>query len=164
MDTSLRLPAADISALQSARPPVRPAGTETPPDAGAAAPQSGVEVSISVQGRAAVEAAQLEASAVAAAVPAETAQAAPVAAAAEVAQTAPTVSAVATPGPAADPARVEQAQTAAAEARGVSTAQVQAEQQPDAATAANSPSVQLYLDNSERAPAQAGPSAVRASA
>lgn len=164
MDTSLRLPAADVPALQPARPPLRPDdGVAAQPDQ--AAPESGpsVQVSISEQGRAAEQAARLEATAVSG-VPAEAGVANPVSAPADAAATAPAVSAVATPGPASDPARVRQAQVASAESRGVANVEASTAERPDAATAASSPSVQLYLDNASRPSAQPGPSAVRISA
>ncbi|PKO50709.1 MAG: hypothetical protein CVU28_12325, partial [Betaproteobacteria bacterium HGW-Betaproteobacteria-21] len=98
------------------------------------------------------------------AIPPETAQAAPVTAPAEAAASSQTVSSVATPGPAADPARAQQAQNASAEARGVSTAQTQSDRRPDSATAATSQSVQLYLENASIPSGQSGASAVRTSA
>ncbi|PKO49874.1 MAG: hypothetical protein CVU28_14275, partial [Betaproteobacteria bacterium HGW-Betaproteobacteria-21] len=83
---------------------------------------------------------------------------------AEAAASRETESAVATPGPASDPASVMQTPEASAGARGVSTATAQAENEPDVASAANQPAVQLYLDNSSRPSSQAAPSTVRVSA
>lgn len=162
MDTSLRLPAADPSALQSARPIVRQLGIDALREP--AAPETGVaaQVSISEQGRAAEQAARLDVPAPPV-VPAAGAPAATVVAPVDTAAVAATGSAFATLGPASEPARVQLTQ-GSAETRGASRAQAQAEQRPDAATAAARPSVQLYLENSSLPAAQAGPSAVRISA
>ena len=161
MDTSMRLPAADTTALQSPRLPQRQSGLETARESGTPEAAPGVQVSISEQGRAAEQAARLETPAV----PTETAQAVPVTASAAAAATTQTVSSVATPGPAADPARAQQpAQNPSAEARGVSTAEVQSDQRPDSASAATSQSVQLYLENASIPSGQSGSSAVRTSA
>jgi len=160
MDTTMRLPAADTAALQSARQSSRLAAQEVVRDSGTEGTESSVQVSISDEGRAA-EAAGL--SAPSAQAPASGVDV--VTRPAEATASRDTESTVATPGPASDPVRVQpQAPDASAGSRGVSTATAQAESNPDASSAANKPAVQLYLDNSSRPSSQAAPSTVRVSA
>ncbi|MDD2872284.1 MAG: hypothetical protein PHG21_01520 [Azoarcus sp.] len=161
MDTTMRLPAADTAALQSARQSSRPVAQDVVRDSGMEGSESSVQVSISDEGRAAEEAASL--SATSAQVPASGAEV--VTRPAEARASRDPESTVATAGPASDPVRVQsQAPDASAGSRGVSTATAQAERNPDASSAANKPAVQLYLDNSSRPSSQAAPSTVRVSA
>lgn len=168
MDTSMRLPTADLAALQSSRPASRVAANEAEQQSSVQDTRPGVEVSISEQGRAAAEqAARTESATVQPAqpgVPPASGEADPVTAPSATAAARAPESAAATPVVSQAPERVQSAQQQPAETRGVSNEQARAEREPDAPAAASSPSVQLYLDNANRPAAQAGPSTVRVSA
>ncbi|MBR0568504.1 hypothetical protein J5J83_20465 [Azoarcus sp. L1K30] len=162
MDSALRISAVDTSAVQSARQAALPGEARTVSDPRAAGEQASAQVSISAEGRAAEQAAIAAAQSPDAAVAA--AQVEVVAPPANAESSRSLESAVATPGPATGASRSERGEVEATEGRAETTAEARSRSEPDAASSANRPAVELYLDNASRSNAQPAPSTVRVSA
>lgn len=162
MDSSLRIPAVSTSAVQSARQTSLQGEARTVSDPRATDEQASAQVSISAEGRAAEQAAMAAVQSPATAVaPPQTEVVAPPA---NAGSSRSLESAVATPGPATGASRFERGEVEATEARAETTAEARSRSEPDAASSANRPAVELYLDNASRSNAQPAPSTVRVSA
>ena len=166
METSMRLPAVNSSAVQSLSQTERTGSsrmTQDRQEASAPQAQSSVQVSISAEARAAEQAASLRAT------PAEpqgpTAQPQAVSPASTAQPVRELESAAATSAaPEAQPNSASQTGMRASEERSEGESGSRDQRAQDAASATNRPAMEMYLENSSRPSSQAAPSTVRASA